>query len=216
MIRKVKDLFWTILRKINLGGPIQLMLNGALLEDGWYKSYNTKKSIDKNGNPIPWCSYPFIKFIEPRLKKSFNVFEYGCGNSTLWYAQRVGCIKSVEHDGEWYKIISKQMPSNAKLVHKELKENGEYSDEVLVDNEKYHIIVIDGRDRNSCAKKAVNALSDDGIIIFDNSQVEEFKEGINFLDNSGFRKIDFIGMTPVISHNNTTTIYYRNNNCLGI
>lgn len=216
MIRKIKDIIWKTLAKINLGGPIQLMLNGALLEDGWFKSYNSKKSIDRNGNPIPWCSYPFIKFIEPRLKKEFNIFEYGCGNSTLWYAQKVGCIKSVEHDKIWFDIISKQLPSNARVINRELEIDGQYSSEVLADNEKYQIIIIDGRDRNNCAKKAIDALSDDGIIIFDNSQVPEFKEGCDFIEQSGFKKIDFIGMTPVINHNNTTTIYYRSNNCIGI
>ena len=42
--------------------------------------------IDKNSNPLPWVTYGFIDFISERLNKSIDVFEYGSGNSTLWYA----------------------------------------------------------------------------------------------------------------------------------
>lgn len=80
MIRRIKNIVWKLLVKLNLGGAIQLMLTGGLLEDGWFKSFNTKQSVDINNSHIPWCTYSFIKFIEPRLKKDFTVFEFGSGN----------------------------------------------------------------------------------------------------------------------------------------
>ncbi len=113
MIRKFKDFVWLLLRKINLGGVVQLMLKSILLEDGWFKSFNTKESIDKDGNPIPWNTYPFIKFIEPRLTKYFIVFEFGSGNSTIWYSQRVKSITAVENDPNWYEITKNRLPKNA-------------------------------------------------------------------------------------------------------
>jgi hypothetical protein len=214
MISKIKNIVWAFLRIIKLGGPIQLMLTGALLEDGWYKSFNSKKSIDKNGDPIPWCTYAFIKFIEPRLKKTFDVFEYGCGNSSLWYSKKVKSIKSVENDKQWFNAILPKLPDNAIVVLKQQIEDGDYAKEVLNDMKNYHIIIIDGRDRNNCVKYSLQQLTKDGVIIYDNTQIDEFSSSIQLLLSSGFKKIDFIGNLPIVPHNNTTTIFYREDNCL--
>ncbi len=212
----MKQVIWNILNKLKLASIIQLFLKSGLKDDGWFKSYQTKQAVNKNGEPIPWCTYSFIKFIDTRLNKNFDVFEYGCGNSTLWFADRVNGITSVEHDSDWFKLISKKMPANAKVIYKELIYDGEYSKSVFNENKKYHIIIVDGRDRANCVKNATNALTDDGIIIFDNSQLPQYQAILNDLMKNNFRKIDFIGSTPVIAHENTTTIFYRSNNCLGV
>ena len=201
---------------IGIGGPIQLMLNSALKEDGWFESFTAKQSIDKDGRPIPWCTYPFIQFIEPRLKKNFDVFEFGGGNSTIWYAQRVNSIKAVEHDQGWVEYISDKMPGNAKIIYKELVADGEYSKEVLIGEEKYHIVIIDGRDRNNCAKNSINCLTDDGVIVFDNTNLPDYKESMVLFQNKGFKRIDFVGLSPVTAHTTCTSVFYKKENCLNI
>ena len=216
MVRKIKNFIWYLLNLIGLGGCVQLMLLSELKDSGWFRSFKTKQSVDKNGNPIPWNTYTYINFIENRLRKHFDIFEYGSGNSTLWYAQRAGTIKSVENDKTWFELISKKIPSNSKIVYKELEYDGEYSKEVLRDDKNYHIIVIDGRDRNNCLKNAVNKLTDDGIIVFDNSEAEEYQESISLILKQGYKRIDFLGILPIVAHSSCTTILYRNNNCLGI
>ena len=144
------------------------------------------------------------------------MFEYGCGNSTIWFANKVKNITSVEHHKEWYNNISKKLPNNAKVVFKELMYDGEYSKAIFDENKKYNIIIIDGRDRANCVKNAIKSLSDDGIIVFDNAGLKQYQESIELIMLQKFRRIDFIGATPVIAHNNTTSIFYRNNNCLKI
>ena len=216
MVRKIKSFIWYLLNLIGLGGCVQLMLLSELKDSGWFRSFKTKQSVDKNGNPIPWNTYTYINFIENRLRKHFDIFEYGSGNSTLWYAQRAGTIKSVENDKTWFELISKKIPSNSKIVYKELEYDGEYSKEVLKDDKNYHIIIIDGRDRNNCLKNAVNKLTDDGIIVFDNSEAEEYQESISLILKQGYKRIDFLGILPIVAHSSCTTILYRNNNCLGI
>ncbi len=216
MIRKIKNLVWKILIALKIGGPIQLMLNGALIEDGWYNSYNSKTSIDKDRKPIPWCTYPYIKFIEKRLKKEFNLFEYGCGNSTLWYAPRVNSIRAVEHDKNWIDYISKKLPDNVTLTHKSLTKEGEYANEVNNSEINFHMIIIDGRDRVNSTKYSINKLTDNGVLIFDNTDRPAYKEAIEYLIQHEFKRIDFIGMSPITSHNNYTSVFYRKNNCLNI
>ncbi len=215
-MRQLKNLIWNILIKLGIGGAVQLLLTGELKENGWFNSFNKKESIDKNGNPLPWNTYPFIKFIEPRLSKELSVFEFGGGNSTIWLAKRVGSIYSVEHDKEWADSLQKKIPSNAKIVYKNLTSNGEYSKEVISTNKKYHIIIIDGRDRVNCIKNSINCLTDDGVIIFDNSDLIIYNEAIKLLKDYGFKKLDFFGMSPITPHTNCTSIFYKSNNCLNI
>ena len=205
---------WKILDVIKISAPLTLLTKSSLKEDGWFKSYYSKQAIDAKGNPIPWCTYSFIKFIEPRLLNTFDVFEYGCGNSSLWYAKRVRSIKSVENDEKWFNNISSRLPVNAKAVLQTDINDGDYSKEVLKDGKKYQIIIIDGRDRNNCVKYSLQQLADDGIIVYDNTQVPEYLPSIQILLNTGFKKIDFIGNLPIVPHNNTTTIFYREKNCL--
>lgn len=216
MIKVIKKTIWRILIKLRIGGAIQLMLAGGLLDDGWFNSFNTKQSVDKNNKPIPWCTYSFIKFIEPRLRKDFSVFEYGSGNSTLWYSDRVRKIDAVENDKTWYDRILSKTPSNVSIRFQELDYNGDYCKSALKLNEKFNLIIIDGRDRVNCVTNSLGALTEDGVIIFDNSNLESYKEGINFLITNGFKKLDFIGLSPVTPHNNYTSIFYRDKNCLYI
>jgi hypothetical protein len=215
-MKKIKKLIWSVLNRFKIGGPIQLLLNGALIEDGWYKSFHSKRSIDRNGQPIPWCTYSFIKFIGPRLKKNFDAFEFGCGNSTLWYSQRIRSIRSVEHNISWFNKMKGKMSVNALLIYKELVENGDYSKEVLSETKNYHLIIIDGEDRNNCVKNSINKLREDGVIVFDNTQVPDYASSIEFLRANGFREIPFTGLLPIVNYNNTTSIFYRSNNCLEI
>jgi hypothetical protein len=216
MIRKIKNVLWYILIKLKVGGVVQLFLASGLKEDGWFESFNKKESIDKDGNPIPWCTYSFIKFIEPRLKKHFKVFEYGSGNSTLWYAKRVSFIKSVEHNNKWFDNNSLNYPLNAKVVFRHFNKDNAYANEINTDDTEYDIIIVDGEDRNNCVYSSINKLSENGIIIFDNTQLLEYTPSIKFILERGFRRLDFEGALPIVAHNNITTIFYRKNNCLNI
>lgn len=211
----MEKLHWKILNAIRIGGPIQLMINSQLRDDGWFKSFYSKQSIDFNNKPIPWYRYSFIKFLEPRLKKTFNVFEYGSGNSTLWFAQRVKKIKAVEHNKNWFEKISKLLPENAGIAFKEI-DNGEYASEVKSGNEKYDIIIIDGVDRNNCVYKSLECLSDKGIYIYDNSERKEYEESKKFLTDNEFKQIDFHGLGPVVPITSCTSVFYRESNCLKI
>jgi hypothetical protein len=50
----------------------------------------------------------------------------------------------------------------------------------------------------------------------DDSERKEYKKGIEYLQQSGYRKIDFWGIAPGIFFNKCTSIFYRDKNCLGI
>ena len=190
--------------------------SGILSDYGWWESYKRGLPIDKQGNPIPWVTYPFIEFIEGRLKNNLEVFEYGSGNSTFWYAKRVKYVTSVEHDRDWYEKIKSNLPENVSLFYKELVYGGDYSRFILFQNKKFNIVSIDGRDRVNCIIHSINAITEDGIIILDDSERKKYEEGITFLIKNGFRKIDFWGFSPGYFNRKCTSIFYKNNNCLKI
>ncbi|MEO5647024.1 MAG: hypothetical protein ABIQ56_01610, partial [Chitinophagaceae bacterium] len=69
----------TLKYKLTLKGEL---IRHILKDYGWSKALETGKCIDKNGNPIPWFSYPAIDFLSQLNIFDKEVFEYGCGFST--------------------------------------------------------------------------------------------------------------------------------------
>jgi hypothetical protein len=214
MIKKIKNNTWELLNGIGLGGSVQLFLDGALKQYGWFRSFHTKQSVDANGDPLPWYTYPFILFLKPRLKPDFVVFEYGSGNSTRWYAARVKQITAVEHDVDWIKQIIPKIPANANVIEKPLGDS--YIQAVAESGKQYNIIIVDGRNRVKCATFAADFLTPDGVLILDNSEREWYTKAKEYLKDRGFRRLDFIGMAPIVGIETCTSVFYKDGNCLGI
>ncbi len=117
---------------------------------------------------------------------------------------------------DWFNAMKGLIPANAQLVHRELFESGEYSKEVLVEKKNYQLVIIDGEDRNNCLIFSLLTLSDDGVIVYDNTDRDDYLLSYNLLEKSGFKRIDFIGLAPIVNVNSCTSIFYRQHNCLGI
>ena len=172
---------------------------------------------DDAGDVNPWLSKPCIDFLKPRLSKEMSVFEWGTGNSTLFWSKHVKEVVSVEYDEEWYKKLKEIVPKNVSLKYFKLEYDGAYCRAILEENQKYDIILIDGRDRVRCAKYAVNYLKDTGIIIWDNTDRESYQEGFEYLKKKGFKSITFSGLTYKFSGVELPTmIFYREKNILNL
>ena len=65
-----------------------------------------------------------------------------------------------------------------KLIHCELKYGGDYSKSVVSTDRKFSIIIVDGRDRVNCILKSTSSLSQDGVLILDDSEREEYQYGV--------------------------------------
>lgn len=190
--------------------------SGYLYDVGWIKSFISGVPVDKDGNPLAWVTYSFMDFIEDRLNNGMEIFEFGAGNSTLWYAGRVDSVTSVEHDQEWYEKIRNKMPDNVSLYHRELKYGGEYSRFPNQLEKRFDIIIVDGRDRVNCMKHSVESIKEGGIIVLDDSERAQYMKGVEFLLNRGFKKLDFWGISPGLFYKKCTTVFYKKENCLGI
>lgn len=228
----VKRALWQVLTASKLDEVVKLLkVNSSyLIESGWMRSAREGKAVDRNGNPLPWLTYPFIQFIQPRLTTALTMYEYGAGNSTLWFAQHVGSIRSVEHDAAWYEAIRRSMPPNVTLVHRaiatslsyteltymDFNDVQPYTEDIHEENRRYDLVLVDGVYRNRSIVNAGRAVSETGVIILDNVDYVEAREGIDYLLNRGFRRVEFWGMCPIVHHDSCTAVFYRDGNCLGL
>jgi len=183
---------------------------------GYIESVKTKKPCRKDGSPIPWMNYHVIQFLEERLTRNLSLFEYGSGNSTCFYASLVRNVTSIELDEQWYAHVKQTMPSNVKLILFDVSSHESYGEIARQQDQKFDVIVVDAAERVDCLKKAPAALTDTGVIILDDAHFTNHAEGIAFLVDQGFRKLDFEGLKPNSIRAYRTSVFYRSDNCLGI
>jgi hypothetical protein len=212
----MKKMIVGILVRLNLFSLYVLRTNSPLREDGWFRSFKEKASVGLHGEPIPWFTYPAFDFIKKNLPENISVFEYGCGAGTLWWSTCAKEVVACEHNLDWYKKVSSESPGNVKIHHVDLEYGGEYSKVITKYQDKFDLVIIDGRDRANCAKNCLPSLTEKGVIIFDDSDRKQYQDGYDFLTAHGFKRVEFIGMGPGLTFKFETSIFYRSNNIFGI
>lgn len=177
------------------------------IEYGQLKTIKRWECLDKNDDPIPWYTYPAIEYLSTIDFSDMSIFEYGGGNSTLWWASRAKMVVTVENDPDWYSKIQSKIKENIKieLYLKTTKED--YVNFLLERSENFDVIVIDGRWRSDCAKILSKKLNkrDGFLIILDNS--DWYPKTKRFLIESfDLIPIDFHGFGPINGYTWTTTV----------
>ena len=186
-------------------------------QKGWTLSRSHYRPMDNNGSELPWFTYSSIYFIDSCLRKEYKVFEFGSGNSTLFFSRRVAQIRSVESDSSFYDSMKSKLKQQENVEYLfRAEENTKFAKSITEVEESYDIIIIDGADRINCAKYSLQSLNDEGVIVWDNSDRIEYQEGYDFLVEQGFRKIDFFGHGPIGYREWCTSIFYRPGNCFNI
>ncbi|WP_017293787.1 class I SAM-dependent methyltransferase [Geminocystis herdmanii] len=185
---------------------------------GWLKSLASEKPVDSLSQPIPWYTYPAIEFIEDKIKSDFKVFEYGSGHSTLWWANKVQEIVSIESNKNWHNYLKSSLTKLEKSENINLYLSEEAQDYIQKINEfpphYFDVIIVDGEHRPECAKEAYLRLKENGFIILDDTDREYYDDILRFLDQEGFFRIDFVGMTPSLVYKNSTSILFKDINFL--
>jgi len=183
---------------------------------GFVESQLRGESVDARGKPVPWLTYPAIAFLQTRVPSGLTVLEYGSGNSTLWWSQHAARIIAIEHDAEFHARLLTRLPENAECLLVADTPDGVYERKAESFGCIFDVVVIDGMRRVECAQTSMKSLKPEGVIIFDNSDRKDVEPALTYLKQIGFRSIDFRGPSSLITWSNTTTIFYRDGNCLGI
>ena len=187
-----------------------------LYQVGYVDSYLKRIPISQEGKYLPWMNYHVIDFLNERLNAGISLFEYGSGYSTVYWGSKVNKVTAVEHDYTWFKIVSEILPENVEIIHIELNDTGNYVNAAVNSGKKYDFIVIDGRERIACIKSAINALSEQGIILLDDSHKTKYQKGVEYLQNTGFKKLTFSGIKPGSMGSFSTSLFYRAQNCFDL
>ncbi|HET9218151.1 MAG TPA: SAM-dependent methyltransferase [Terriglobia bacterium] len=188
-------------------GPQQVCWDVESLElaHGHWRSKVEQMPMDQSGQPLPWYTYAAIQYLNQIDLRDRDVFEFGSGNGSFFWAERTRTLVSVESDRQWYELINSRKRANQDLL---LVENLElYPDSIRRHDRQYDVIVIDGKRRKLCAESALPCLKDDGIIVLDNS--DWYPKAAALLRNSGLIQIDFHGFGPINNYTSTTSLFLR-------
>jgi hypothetical protein len=172
---------------------------------GHGKSKEKRIPVDNDNNPLPWFTYPAIEYLIQLDLSNCLIFEWGTGNSSLFFAKRAKEVISVESDKLWFDQIDKVKLINNYLFFKDdLKE---YVGIISSFNKKFDIIIIDGKEREKCSEISNDYNKDDGLIILDNSERHpDISKSFRDLD---YLQIDMHGFGPVNDYTWTTTFFFK-------
>lgn len=191
---------------------------------------------------LPWMTYDAIDFLTSICGRDMEVFEWGSGGSTLFFAKRCRRITSIEHDKKWSELLSvklndlsvinvdyREIPGEAvpDWGERDYRNSGDFisndRNSIGLSYEKYvkaideypgnyfDIIVVDGRARNCCIKRAIPHLKKGGFLVVDNTDRKYYTAEFPELQKSGkgkWEKTEFQG--PVFfQHAFCKTSFFR-------
>lgn len=178
-----------------------------ILEVDYGHFWSTLKysAVDKDKNPIPWYTYPAIEYLKQLDFSEKTVFEYGSGNSSLFWAKIAKSVISIENDKTWYQKISHQNTyKNLKIQL--IEDEVSYYKHILQYSQNFDVIIIDGNfSRYQCAQVAINKLSKGGLIILDNA--DWWVKTAESLRLSDLIEIDMTGFSPINGYTLTTSLF---------
>jgi hypothetical protein len=144
---------------------------------------------------LPWYNFNLINFLDKFLQKDFDVFEYGAGNSTIYYAEKVKNVCAIETRQEWFDFVVNSSPANGIVKIKLCQDLPNFNLEIAhFGIKKFDVIVVDSRDRAKCLLTAVNFLKPAGIIILDNSERGNLASAKETMKELGFAERVFEGL----------------------
>lgn len=138
-----------------------------------------------------------LKIINPKY-----VFEYGPGVSTKTIAFHPGVeiVDSVEHDVAWYERHRWSMPDNVRIT---LQPVLEAYPETMGRTDKYDLIFVDGRERESCLYVAKSRLNDGGVVMLHDAERPAYKE---IIDTYKYKFFTDNGSTVTMTDNDITAM----------
>lgn len=185
--------------------PVYPAVNVLLGLHGYERTLESRLPLAADGSPIPWYTYPAIEYFNQLDAKGLRVFEYGSGNSSLYWARKGADVWSVEHDPGWCETMGKRSAQLKDLLLRESCES--YASAISEVGGEFDVIVIDGAWRNECVRAALPFLSPEGVFILDNS--DWYTDVSDFLKEVGFFQVDFNGFGPINNYCWTTSILFR-------
>lgn len=117
---------------------------------------------------MPWYTRPCLEWLDKLELHHKEVFEFGCGASSLWYLSRGADVNGVDHNSEW------QFIPVGEVVYQWVETEIEtYITSCHRGRGLYDIIIVDGIFRDDCTEHALKYLKKGGYLICDNFEQPE-------------------------------------------
>jgi len=183
---------------------------------GWLRSLKEQRPCDRLGASLPWMALPVVSLLRERITRQHDLFEFGSGFSTEFYAGLAKSVVSVEHDQQWIARTKQRLPSNATVQHCPLDEDGEYCRALQRSDLNPGVVIIDGRDRVNCLLQSVPCCAASTVFVFDDTHRDRYQRGLEWAKEQGYRLLRFEGLKPEGLELNQSTLIYKPNNVFGI
>ena len=134
----------------------------------------------------PWLTAEATSVLEQWLQPDHVGIEWGSGRSTLWFAERVGRLLSVEHHAEWHEAVSSQL-AERRITNVDYRlcpcepervETHEWIAEMFASDyvravdafaaKSLDFALVDGMYRSACALAVIPKLRSGALLIVDN------------------------------------------------
>jgi len=203
--------FWKDRLRLGLRRAFPVALNAAALWRILNRGYGYSRSVragvplDRDGQPIPWFTYPALEYLNQLDFRKKTIFEFGAGNSTLFWSNRAARVVSVESDRAWYERIRSQLAPNCELHL--VQDPAKYPAFITDGPDDFDVIVVDGLKRRECCAAALQRLRPGGLVILDNA--DWHSGGAAVLRSGGLLEVDMAGFGPIAWFTTTTSFFFH-------
>jgi len=133
---------------------------------------------------------------EAIVQPHFDVFEFGSGKSTIWFAQHCHHVVSVENNVQWFqavraKLDELELAADTRLVPFDASSRGQGAKEAAVEyvavieafpDECFDLVFVDGQARAWCIRDARIKVKPGGWMVVDDLQFKRVKDALHLLD----------------------------------
>jgi hypothetical protein len=173
---------------------------------------------------LPWVSFGALKFIDKFLRPEHQVFEYGGGGSTMYFASRTQRVLTMESHPDWHKTLTTALTQsrflNVQCEYQPIngEEPSQFRNSIFFERiyeQLWDVILIDcfcgysrtryGLLRPYAFDLAIDQVKPGGIIVLDDSWM--YRELL--APRSGWRITDYIGAGPCRYGVTSTAIFEK-------
>jgi predicted O-methyltransferase YrrM len=146
-----------------------------------------RRSERRRGEPtVPMLAMQAVQFLDGYLRSGDVMLEYGSGDSTRWFARRVGRLVSIENDPSWYERVKGQTAGHPGVeLHLIQGEWGRRLDDPAlpdwrvvapsgyveflegIGDDAFDVVLDDGWGRDAVGAAALRVLKAGGLLIWD-------------------------------------------------
>lgn len=120
----------------------------------------------ESGLIMPWYTLPMLEWLKKQKTKEWQVFEYGCGYSTIWWRANCGIVESVDSNRLWAQAVE------ADFYYTDTDSNS-YPRACRL-KQIFDCIIVDGIFREECVNFCFDKIKPAGFLIIDNWGQEDF------------------------------------------